>query len=101
VTQRDVTHLAVDKGHSRGWCAQYEPFDQLFDLGVQAVGLVPITAPATTQPGEAITLVLGEPPLRGPQRNAMMTRHVGQRHVVFHAGLEHPIAFQGSCALCG
>jgi len=65
------------------------------------VGLVPITAPATAQPGEAITLVLGKPPLRGPQWNAMMTRHVGQRHVVFHAGLEHPIAFQGSCALCG
>jgi hypothetical protein len=30
-----------------------------------------------------------------------MTRHVGQRYVVFHAGLEHPIAFQGSCALFG
>jgi len=34
VAQRDVTHLAVDKGRSRGWCAQCEPFDQLFELGV-------------------------------------------------------------------
>jgi hypothetical protein len=31
----------------------------------------------------------------------MMTGDVGQRHVVFHAGLEHPIAFQGSRPLFG
>jgi len=92
--------LAMDKGHSRWRCAQREPFDQLFELGVQAVWLVPVTAPATGQPDEALAAVLGQPPLRGPQRNAMMTRHVGQRYVVFHAGLEHPIAFQGSRALC-
>lgn len=67
----------------------------------QAAGLVPVTAPATAQPGEALASVLGEPSLRGPQRNAMMTGHVGQRHVVFHAGLEYPIAFEGACTLLG
>jgi hypothetical protein len=30
-----------------------------------------------------------------------MTRHVGQRHVMFHTGLEDPIAFEGACALAG
>jgi type 1 fimbriae regulatory protein FimE len=31
----------------------------------------------------------------------MMTGDVGQRHVVFHAGLEHPIALEGSRPLLG
>jgi hypothetical protein len=91
----------MDKGHSRWRCAQREPFYQLFELGLQAVWLVPVTTPATGQPGEAIAAVLGEPPLRSPQRNAMMTSHVGQRHVAFHAGLEYPIAFQGLRPLAG
>ena len=30
-----------------------------------------------------------------------MTCYVGQRYVVFHAGLEHPIAFQGARLLAG
>jgi hypothetical protein len=58
--------LAVDEGHRRGWGAQRKAFDQLFELGVHAVGLVPIAALATAQSGEALATVLGEPPLRSP-----------------------------------
>jgi hypothetical protein len=61
----------------------------------------PVTAPATSEPCEAITSVLGKPALDGPQRDAMMVGHVGQRHVVFHAGLENPISLQGARPLVG
>jgi hypothetical protein len=61
----------------------------------------PVTALAAGQSDEAIASILGEPALRGSQRNAMMTGDVGQRHVVFHAGLEDPIALQGSPPLLG
>ena len=41
IAECHVPHLSVDKGHSRWRCAQGEPFDQLLELGWQAVRLVP------------------------------------------------------------
>jgi hypothetical protein len=101
VAQCHVTNLSVDKGHSRWRCAQREPFNHLGEFGWQAVRMPPVTPLAAGQPGEAIAPVLGEPPLRGSQRHIMMASHVGQRHVVFHGRLEHPIAFQCSRPLLG
>ena len=101
VAERDLTHLAVDQGDSGRRCAQREPFNHLGEFRGQAVELTPVAAPAAGQPGEALAPVLGEPPLRSPQWNTMLTSHMGQRHVVFHAGLKHPIAFQGSRPLVG
>jgi hypothetical protein len=91
--------LAVDQGDGGRRGAQREPFNDLGEFRGQAVGLAPVPARAPGEPNEALAPVLGEPPLRGPQWNAMLTRYMGQRHVVFQAGLEHPIAFQGSGAL--
>jgi hypothetical protein len=45
--------------------------------------------------------VLGQPTLQGPQRDAVLPSDMGQRHGVFHTGLQHPIAFEGSCAVVG
>jgi hypothetical protein len=41
---RHVTHLSVDKGYGRGWCAQRKPFNELFEFGVQSVWLSAVTA---------------------------------------------------------
>jgi len=60
-----------------------------------------VTARATGQPGKAIAPVLGEPPLQGPQRYAMLAGHMRQWHVVFDGGLEKPKALERSRALCG
>jgi hypothetical protein len=80
--------------------AEGEPFYHLCEFGWQSVRMSPVTPLATGQPGEAIASIPG-PALRGPQRNAMITGHVGQRHVVFHTGPEHPISFQCSRPLFG
>src|SRR5712692_10399102 len=101
LNQCHVTHLPVDQRHSRWGFAQGEPFNHLCEFGWQSVWMAPVTTFATSQPGEAIASILGEPALRGPQRHAVMTGDVGQRHVVFHAGLEHPIALQCSYPLVG
>jgi hypothetical protein len=45
--------------------------------------------------------VLGQPTLQGPQRDAVLTSDMGQRHAMFHTGLQHLIAFEGSCAFVG
>jgi hypothetical protein len=63
--------------------------------------MFPATSLAMGQPGEAMASVLGKPALRGSERNAMMTGHVGQWHVVFDAGLEQAIALQCSRPLVG
>ena len=93
LAEGNIPHLTVDKGHGGRRGAPREPCNHLRECGWQAVWMAPVTAAATSQPGEALASVLGEPPLHRPERNAMMTRHVGQRHMVFHAGLEYPIAF--------
>jgi hypothetical protein len=46
VAQRHVTHLSMDKGHSRGRFAQSEPLDHLCESGSQAVWMSSVTAPA-------------------------------------------------------
>jgi hypothetical protein len=79
--------LPVDKGRRRRWFAQSEPFNHLFEFGVQPVRLSAVTALATGQPDKAIASVLGEPPLHGPQWNAMMTGNMSQRHLMLNAGL--------------
>jgi hypothetical protein len=55
-----------------------------------------VTALAPGQSGKAIAPVLGEPPLHGLQRQAMIVGDMGQQHVVSNAGLEHAIACHGS-----
>lgn len=101
VAERHVTHLSVDKGHSRRRFAEREPFDYLCEVGGQSVRLSAITTLATGQSGKAIAPVLGESPLHGAQRNAAMAGDMGQRYVVFNAGLEHAISCQCSRSLFG
>jgi hypothetical protein len=101
VAERHVTHLSVDKGHGRRRFAEREPFDYLCEVGGQSVRLSAITTLATGQSGKAIAPVLGEPPLHGSQRNAVMAGDMGQRYVVFNAGLEHAISCQCSRSLFG
>jgi hypothetical protein len=98
VAERNLLHVAVDQGDGGRRRAQREPFNDLGEFRGPAVGLALVPARVPGESDEALTPILGEPSLRGPQRNAMLTRHMGQRHVVFQAGLEHPIAFQGSGA---
>jgi hypothetical protein len=78
-----------------------QPFDHLCEFGAQAVRLSAVTALATGQSGKAIVPVLGAPVLYGPQRKAMMASHMGQRHVVFNAGLGNAVSRQGWRSLLG
>jgi hypothetical protein len=77
VAQRYITDLSVDKGRSRRRCAQREPFNDLGEFGVQSVWLSAVTTLTTGEASKAIVPVLGEPPLHGSQRNAMMTGDMG------------------------
>jgi hypothetical protein len=46
-----------------------------------------IPARVPGEPGQTMASVLGEPPLHGPQRQAMVTGNMSQRHLLLNAGL--------------
>jgi hypothetical protein len=45
--------------------SQAEPFNQLFQFGLETALLSPVTSPMASEPGKALLPVTGEPALEG------------------------------------
>jgi hypothetical protein len=94
LTLCDALDLAGDRGDTRARDPEGEALDEELHLWAQPMPAV-ITATPPHQTGQTVLAVASNPALGRSERDAVLAREHGQRHLALKVRREHPESLEG------